>query len=80
MHFKGIIWGRVGEKFEICVRKNKNNRGSAQFIWLLFKKMYAKIEELYYTPTEITKNDRFNGPKTKDYITLQKFAKVKART
>ena len=27
-----------GEKLEICVRKNKNNRGSAQFIWFLFKK------------------------------------------
>lgn len=25
MHFKDIIWGKVGEKFEICVRKNKNN-------------------------------------------------------
>ena len=38
MHFKGIIWGGLGEKFEICVRKNKNNRGSAEFIWFLLKK------------------------------------------
>ena len=75
MHFKGIIWGRVGEKFEICVRKNKNIRGSAQFIWLLFKKMYAKIEELYYTPTEITKKDYLMGQKqriTLHYRSLQK--------
>ena len=37
MHFKGIIWGGVREKFEICVRKIKNNRGSARFIWFLLK-------------------------------------------
>ena len=28
----------VREKFEIFVRKNKNNRGSARFIWFLLKK------------------------------------------
>ena len=44
MHFKGIIWGRVGEKFEICVRTNKNNRGSAQFIWFLFKKKSVQAD------------------------------------
>ena len=38
MHFKGIIWGELGEKFEICVKKYKNNRGSARFIWFLLKK------------------------------------------
>ena len=37
MHFKGIIWGGVREKFEISVKKNKNNRGSARFIWFLLK-------------------------------------------
>ena len=25
MHFKGIIWGGVGEEFEICFRKNKSS-------------------------------------------------------
>ena len=42
MHFKGIIWGGVREKFEISVRKNKNNRGSARFIWFLLKKKCIK--------------------------------------
>ena len=38
MHFKGIIWGGVREKIEISVRQNKNNLGSARFIWFLFLK------------------------------------------
>ena len=51
MDFKGIIADWVREKFEIPARKNKNNRGSARFIWFLLKKsviLYGKLSTMLY--------------------------------
>ena len=43
-----IIWGGVGEKFEICVRKNKEQ---SRFNWIylvLIKKVSVIARSLYF--------------------------------
>ena len=38
IHFKGIIWGRVGQKFETRVSKNKNDEAQIDFTGSYLKK------------------------------------------
>ena len=49
MHFKGIIWGGLREKFEISVKKKEQSRLSSSYLILIKKKcIFVLGEELPY--------------------------------
>ena len=43
MHFKGIIWGELGEKFEICVRKIRTIEAQLDSSGSYLKNVYFSI-------------------------------------